>query len=205
VAAAVSTGGGVIATPTLKFSEVDAEAAWTAWTFNCGPASVCAVTGLTPDGLRPHVGDFEQKGYTNPTLMYAILNSLGVTWKANVNPREPGVCEWPRFGLARIQWAGPWTGGGVPMAARYRQTHWVASWREGSFAAIFDVNAMASGGWVQSADWAKILVPWILKEGYPRASGEWWITNALELPRGADGYALRTFSDPWTDKERTGR
>lgn len=168
--------------PAVAFSDVDAESAWAAWRFNCGPAALCAVTGLTPEKVRPHLGDFEQKGYTNPTLMFGALRSLGVKWEAKSSPLGVEKLEWPAFGLARIQWGGPWTKPGVPMRARYRQTHWVASChRSPGDIGIFDVNAMNVGGWVPLASWEKVMVPWLMKECVPRADGTWWITHAVEI------------------------
>jgi len=49
------------------FGVQEANAASEAWGFNCGPGALCAVLDLTPDELRPKLGDFEAKGYTNPT------------------------------------------------------------------------------------------------------------------------------------------
>jgi hypothetical protein len=146
---------------------------------NCGPAAVAAVLGLTPDELRPHLGDFERKRYTNPTLMWSILRSLKVSF--SVSTLAP---KWPPYGLARIQWEGPWTQQGVPIAARYRQTHWVgvASGRGGE-PVIFDVNAMRVGGWIKLDDWQNTLVPWILSVCVPRANGKWYITHAVHLDR----------------------
>src|SRR5688572_28926123 len=139
-----------VAPPTVKFSETEAHAAWEQWGMNCGPGALCGLLGLRPEDVRPHMGDFESKRYTNPTLMYAALRSLGVDYTLTIDrtngavPKNPGRIglEFPDFGLARIQWAGPWTRPGVPMRARYRMTHWVASWKHQTRGfAIFDVNA----------------------------------------------------------------
>lgn len=171
--------------PPIRFTVADVERASDAYNFNCGLGALCAVLGKTPDELRPHLLDFEAKGYTNPTLMFSILRGLGVCFQVagpynSANP-SPGF---PMFGLARIQWGGPWCKPGVPMRARYRQTHWVAS--ANSFergVGIFDVNAIDNGsGWTSLEAWRAIMVPWILKD-YPRADGTWWITHAIELGR----------------------
>ncbi len=107
------------------FGVQEANAAAEAWGFNCGPGALCAVLGLTPDELRPKLGDFEAKGYTNPTLMAAVLRAHGVRHRQTYRSDLPGRFHLA-FGLMRVQWAGPWTQPDVPMAARYRQTHWVA-------------------------------------------------------------------------------
>jgi hypothetical protein len=144
------------------------------WRFNCGPAAICAIRDLSPEQVRPHMGDFESKGYTNPTLMFAALRSLGVSW-TNAMP------NWPRWGLVRVQWGGPWTRDGVPIRARYRHTHWVGSSRSAFGDWVFDVNATCSGGWISFNEWSERLVPWLLRECVPRADGKWWITHSLEV------------------------
>lgn len=160
-------------TPPLAFTVDQANAAFDAWRFNCGPGSLAAVLGVGPDVLRPHLLDFERKGYLNPSLMFDILHGLGLTWKK---------CEsWPAFGLVRVQWNGPWCDPGRPMRARYRYTHWVACCRVGQRLAVFDVNAMYVGGWIEDVHWRGKLVPWILEECHPKAYGDWWATHILAL------------------------
>ena len=157
------------------------------WGANCGPASIAAVCGLTLDQVRPHMGNFETKHYTNPTLMWRALASLGVRF--SYRGGDLGRRAWPAFGLARIQWEGPWTRPGVPMRARYRHTHWVGVDARGRRnIGIFDVNAIQNGtGWCALADWEQTVVPWILSECVPRASGGWHITHAAEIyPDRAD-------------------
>lgn len=181
---------------TLKFTLDDAQRAGDEWKFNCGPAAICAVLGKTPEEVRPHLGDFERKGYTNPTLMFAALRSLGATWtpimKTKTDPRA--IIGWPRRGLVRVQWQGPWTEPGVPMRARYRHTHWIGARYVGDRAAqieslrngrppleIFDINRMCVGGWVPFPEWAGQVVPWLLGEAEPKANGQWHQTHVLEL------------------------
>jgi hypothetical protein len=177
--------------PVLRFDEIESQVAWETWRFNCGPSAICALLGLTPAEVRPHLGDFEAKGYTNPTLMLTALRSLRVQMKVRSTPLG-GPNEWPRFGLARIQWGGPWTKEGVPIAARYRQTHWVASWRTRELTAlntatphyVFDVNTVRWGGWRPFSDWRDYVVPWLVREVVPRADGTWWITHSVEILNG---------------------
>lgn len=160
------------------FTPDDAQRAFDEWGANCGPGAVAAVCGLTLDELRPHLGDFESKRYTNPTLMWEILNRLGVSWRL-----VKGSRSWPTYGLARIQWEGPWTEPGANPRWAYRQTHWVgAKSRNLGNVGIFDINAIANGtGWVSAADWERVIVPWILREAVPRANGKWHITHAVEV------------------------
>jgi len=173
-----------------RFTLSDAERAGDEWGFNCGPAALAVVSGLTPDALRPHMGDFESKGYTNPTLMFECLNRLGLNW----SPRKAiggtawfndGLHPWPRFGLVRVQWEGPWTAPGVPILVRYRHTHWIVadSSIQSEEPNIFDVNCMSVGGWVPLSEWHDSVVPWLLKQCEPKANGGWHLTHVLEVER----------------------
>jgi hypothetical protein len=175
----------------VRFCLDDAQRAADEWGFNCGPAAICAVAGLTPAEIRPHMGDFERKGYTNPTLMWQVLRSLGIRWQcglAQMSSENQGMLAWPEFGLARVQWEGPWTAPGVLIAARYRHTHWVASRREeGKEPFIFDVNAMCAGGWIGLTEWSTQLVPWLLRECEPKANGRWHLTHSVEIKRAMKG------------------
>lgn len=165
----------------LRFTAADAERAHDEWGANCGPGAIAAICGLSLDQLRPQMGDFEAKGYTNPRLMRQVLARLGVRFR--ISTREPLTSLWPDYGLARVQWEGPWTAPGVPERARYRHTHWVgAMWSEARREfGIFDINAMASGGWVSAADWASVIVPWLLEQCEPQANGRWHRTHVIEV------------------------
>jgi len=163
----------------LRFTLEDAQRASLEWGANCGPGAVAAVMGMTLDEVRPHLGDFETKRYTNPTLMRETLDRIGRKYSYLKPP-----LTWPQYGLARIQWHGPWMLPGVPIGARYRKTHWVGAWSTAKRGiGIFDINAMASGGWIALEDWGNSLVPWLLAEAVPRADGQWSITHAIEVDR----------------------
>lgn len=171
-----------------RFTADELDRANEAWRCNCGPGSLAAIMGMTLDEVRPHVAaaGFEDKGYTNPTLMLAALRSIDRPYAA-VGASAGLMLKWPRFGLARIQWEGRWTQPGVPIRARYRQTHWVGACTPATGpVGIFDVNAMRAtstgAGWVSVDDWSRVIVPAIL-EGYKGASGGWHITHAIEVER----------------------
>ncbi len=168
----------------IAFTHEDANRAYDEWGCNCGPGALAAIMNMTLDEVRPHIPGFDQKRYTNPTMMNEALRSIGRPWWKIESP--------PTYGLCRVQWEGPWTEPGVPMRARYRHTHWIAiqNPRHASMlnqihreAGIFDINAMNVGGWIAYSDWATILVPWLLKEVAPRASGRWHITHNIEVER----------------------
>lgn len=172
------------APPAQRFSVAEAEGAGDEWGLNCGPGALCGVLGLRPEQVRPHMQDFEQKGYSNPTLMFAALRSLKVDYGCQSAPHG-AMLEWPKLGLVRIQWGGPWMRPEVPMRARYRQTHWVGSWRgEGGAVQVYDINAAEWGGWVPLAGWTRHVVPWLLKECVPRNDGTWLMTHAIEVHGG---------------------
>lgn len=162
----------VVAHP--RFSEEDANRAYEEWGANCGPGALAAVMGMTLDDVRPHMGDFERKGYTNPTLMSAALRSIGLPW------RKIGA-RWPHYGLVRVQWEGPWTEAGVPLRVRYRYTHWIGAAIDRGDIGIFDINCMNNGtGWCSLVDWSDTVVPFLVGH-YPRANGRWHITHAIEV------------------------
>lgn len=169
----------------LRFSWEQACAAGDAWGFNCGPAAICAVLNMTPDELRPHMLDFEAKRYTNPSLMVSVLRELGVRFRQVYRGDVPNgdYYVWPREGLVRVQWGGPWTKPGVPMKARYRKTHWIGVRHSADMCEVFDINAMHSepSGWILFETWEISLVPWILKHLVPKADGAYWPTHCLEI------------------------
>jgi hypothetical protein len=164
--------------PALTFSLSDLEAAWESWECNCGPAALAAVLGITLDKAHETIPRFDERHYTNPTMMLQAVRTLKADYRAWAN--QGRAVDWPTYGLARIQWAGPWTNPGVPIAARYRHSHWVGVATSPTSRGIFDVNC---GMWTSFDAWKSILVPRILAENEPKTSGEWWVTNAIEIGR----------------------
>ena len=161
----------------LPFTAADAVRAYDAWGCNCGPGALAAVLGISLDEVRPMIPDFDAKRYTNPTMMNVALRASGREWK------KVGAV-WPAYGLVRLQWEGPWTEPGVPMAARYRYTHWVGSWITSTRGhGVFDINCMNNGtGWALRDDWEREIVPAITAQ-YKRASGKWHVTHALQVEK----------------------
>lgn len=170
------------------FCAADAEQAYHAWGCNCGPSALAAVCGVDLETSRRVLPGFEEKRYTNPSMMFAGLRSLkeaGCIAAFDVTIGARKSVSWPLFGLARVQWEGPWTAPGVPMAARYRRTHWVGVQKDPTQDdyAIFDVNAMATGGVVTAESWTSVVVPWILEQCVPKADGRWHLTHSIEVRR----------------------
>ncbi len=173
----------LLPTVPVRFDLAAAEHAADAWGCNCGPGALAAMTGLTLDEVRPCLGDFEVKRYTNPTLMFETLRRLGVSY--TVERRLP--LDWPRHGLVRIQWGGPWMADGVPIGARYRQTHWVGARHTRGRAEVFDINCINVGGWVPMDTWTAVVVPWLLREAVPRADGSFSLTHVVEVSTALAG------------------
>ena len=169
----------------LRFTKDDAERAWQEWGFNCGPGALCAILNLTPHELRPLLGDFEAKRYTNPTLMWKILMrcavAFGIRFDQVYRADDPVGKTTLKYGLLRVQWGGRWTNPGVPMRARYRHTHWVGVRNMTEF---FDVNAME---WLPFTVWNDQLVPWLCHAVVPGWDGTWWPTHAIEVRGETEG------------------
>lgn len=169
--------------PLPRFTFADAEAAADSWGANCGPAALAVMTGRTLNEVRRVIPKFEERRYTNPTMMFEALDALGVFRNCR-SAEGHGPLDWPRFGLARIQWEGPWMKPGVPIAARYGHTHWVGAMRLSGEVGVFDINCLNNGsGWVSASEWAQIVVPWLLACVEKKASGQWHITHSVELER----------------------
>jgi len=170
--------------PPVFFSPEDLELAWVEWSCNCGPAALAVATGRHINDIRGLIHKFDERYYTNPTMMVGALRQMCVEFHWARDAEKP--IEWPLNGLARIQWAGPWTKPGVPIRARYRHSHWVAVATIDGMATlegnpgrgIWDVNCPH---WVSFDDWERVLVPAILKDCEPKANGEWWVTDAIEV------------------------
>lgn len=168
----------------LRFTAADADIAHAGWGCNCGPAALAAVCGLTLDDVRLAIDrGFPRRGYINPSQMFDAIECAGWEFRGYALDSRTQVLDLPNFGVARIQWEGPWTEPGWPITARYRYTHWVAGqkvmpkeWR------VFDINAMELGGWIGDIEWRRMIVPAIVRI-IPRASGKWHITHRIEMRR----------------------
>lgn len=160
-------------TPFLAFGAEEIEAAWQEWRANCGPGALAACTGLTPELVRPHLGDFERRGYMNPAMMGEAIVRCGFRWFAI------GEEELPAHGLLRVQWGGPWLARGVPSRVASIYTHWIAHKLHGGDSWIFDVNA---GAWTAFGRWHADLVP-RLTAATKRADGSYSFTHRWEVRR----------------------
>lgn len=161
--------------PAAKFSLEDAQRAAYLWGANCGPGAIAAVLDTTLESIRPFLGEFERKHYTNPSLMYEILGNLRTRWRKVDYPHSPAN------GLVRVQWEGPWTDPGQPWGARQRHTHWIATRDTDAGVWIFDINCICVGGWVSSFEWNAQVAPWLIRQCEPGAYGTWHETHKIEV------------------------
>jgi hypothetical protein len=171
-------GMGVGYAPACPFQEADLQFASDAWGCNCGPGALAMMLNLPLESVRGRIPEFDVKQYTNPTMMKAALAAFGVAWQLASD-------RFPRYGLCRIQWEGPWTKPGVPPRVAYRKTHWIgtmevvqAKGNQARFPSerfVYDVNA----GWFPFEHWELHTVPWLLKM-YPGATG-WSVAQKWEL------------------------
>jgi hypothetical protein len=150
-----------------SYTEAELDKAVSEWGCNCGPGALATMLGVKPDDVRAHIPGFDQKRYTNPTMMAAALRSLGV---------EFHECRHPTNALCRIQWGGKWTAPGVPPRVAYRYTHWIGVLTCTTGTWVFDVNS----GWTREEDWEKEVVP-LLTSMYKGADGKWWPTHRWQL------------------------
>lgn len=165
------------------FTAAEMQAANAEWGCNCGPASLAFALQIGLDRARVLIDGFEERRYTNPTMMRYALRKAGVKF-TQLFKTEPAEMFHVKLSLVRIQWIGPWTEPCVNPKAAYRYTHWIAAWatreageflgykatRVGLF--VFDCN----DGICSFEAWKKETVPAILA-GYPRAYGTWKPTH----------------------------
>jgi len=153
---------------------------------NCGPGALAGVTGISLDAAVAILPGFVSKGYTTETMLRCGLDRLGLRWTApSIAFDDYGIqrCGWPRYGLARVQWDGPWMRH-ARVFDRLPHSHWigVAARRDGDVR-IFDHNAIAVGGWIPLQEWDHGLRPWLLQAAEPLASGRWWLADICEIDR----------------------
>lgn len=170
--------------PLARFTEDEAYEANDQWRFNCGPASLCVLLGLTPAQIRPRLGSY--RGFMSPTEMGAALDRLGRRYSMSKSPpRSKAMCT---LGIARVQWDGPWLAPDANPVAAYRHTHWVASIQDDARGmCVFDVNALDLGGWLLYPAWRQCIAAEITRD-IRRATGDFWVTHRFELqPPGSAG------------------
>lgn len=106
--------------PPLRYSADESVAANQLWRANCGPHSIAAALGLNLEQVRVQLVDFN--GWMNPTNLGDALRRLGAEYTPRKGLKTKDLCN----GINRVQWEGSWLNPGVPPAAAYAHTHWVA-------------------------------------------------------------------------------
>jgi hypothetical protein len=164
--------------PPIRFTPEDLYKASQEWSCNCGPTSLAVALGITLDLAHWAIPHFDKRHYTSCTMMVHALRRLGSKF-GHIMSQDSDI-PWPSYGMARIQWAGPWTEPGVPLFARARHSHWVATvmlvGREDR--GVYDCN---DPHWTLFEDWEQIIVPHIIKECEPEGNGSWWLTDTIEI------------------------
>ena len=175
----------------------DVEEAYATFGANCGPASLAAILQRSVMSLRPFLGNFERRGTTTPRHLLAALHAVGLERTAvTLHTRQRQVAglghaapsAWPRlYGLAFVQWTGPWCATGVPVAAAYRRTHWVGTALTQEYGQmLYDINAWgheaSQGAWLTRACWEDRILTAITR-AIPRADGGYYVRTALEVQR----------------------
>lgn len=165
-------------TPTLKFDQAAADQANQDWGLNCGPSALAAILNLTLDEVRGPCEkvSFASRGYMNVSMMMDAIKLAGGQIAARYTPARD---HWPKAGLVRIQWTGPWIIDGKPARWAATATHWIAHWQNaGSLyePVVFDIN----GGLLYRDQWLEHVVPAIISS-IKRADGGWYITHSWEI------------------------
>ncbi len=192
-----NTDGECVVNYDYPFTESDMQQAVDEWSCSCGPSALAFALQVPLSEVRGKIPGFEDRGYTSPTMMKSALGEMGVRFEAapvTDYQLAPEQMFRPQIALCRIQWTGPWTRPGANPKWSYRQTHWIACWREkialtaeeiksrpGIPSAldarlVFDCN----GGIRPFSSWEKEIVPAITAT-YPRADGGWFPANIWRL------------------------
>jgi len=166
------------------YTPQDVHDAFEAFGANCGPCALAAILQRPVMTLRPLLEGFERRGYMNPSQLLAALEAAHASYR-----RTPAAM--PDYGLAFLQWTGPWCQSRDAMNVRwaYRQTHTVGVALTAEHGMMFydcnaKVNHVSQGGWVPQQWWETEVRPCIT-ETIPRADGAYFIRWAVRvLPYG---------------------
>lgn len=171
----------VVKMPTYTFTEDEAKAAHDEWGCNCGPTALAFALQIPLEKVRPLLRGFDDKRYTNPTMMKQALELFGERFSGVVATTDRMFDEHEfrgRMTLVRIQWTGPWTATGATPRWAYRHTHWITTWTERGVPLLFDCN-----GGIQGPDsWEQEIVP-MLTRAIRRADGGWFPTHIWRFTR----------------------
>jgi len=167
----------------LLFTARELNAANDAWGCNCGPSALAFAVQQPLDAVRHALPGFQDKGYTNPTMMQAGLAFFRKTFAV---VRPPKFTRGKFFSVAemfdatpslvRVQWDGPWCDAGANARWGYGFTHWIATWSERGVDLVFDCNSLI----VTGAQWCDEVGPQLART-VRRSTGEWFPTHIWRL------------------------
>jgi uncharacterized protein (DUF433 family) len=152
--------------PMPAFGKEEQQNAYAQWGANCGPGALAGTCGITPSDVLRVMPDFTAYGHTREWMLEAALNRLGVEW----------VYGYPSnmtYGIARVLWGGPWSAS-LNRFDRLAHSHWIGLTRsqmDGTW--VFDINAIAVGGWISMSEWESGLVPSLMATEEPDWDGTW--------------------------------
>lgn len=132
---------------------------------NCGPISFAVTTEREVCRIMRFFPHFKYSRSTNLTQMLRAYREADYQTKIN-------KCQLPEFGVALIQWTGPWTAKHFFSRWSLVYTHWIAvnhGW-------IFDHTA---GEWQEFPQWESEVVPDFISQ-IPRATG-WAVKYGVGL------------------------
>lgn len=155
------------APPALAYTRAESDEAAEGWGANCGPHSLAAALGLTMNEVRDCRTMLDFPGWTNPTRIEDVLRELDVPFQRRSELRTKTFCS----GINRVQWEGSWLNPGVPVAAAYAHTHWVAQYSGHVLCAMLD-----GAQWLPIADWSAE----VERRGKP-----WHVTHHYVIRRDA--------------------
>jgi hypothetical protein len=159
------------------------------WGCNCGPAALAACLGFRIADVRLFLSNFERRGYMNGRHMRdAVLSAGGIIAAETITPLRrmqelPPMAHFPRRGLMRIQFGGPWTAPKANPNWAYRHTHWAACGNLGrGDVRVFDINS----GYTTFADWTIKTIPQI-GETKKQWDGTWWLLDLWDVKHPRQG------------------
>jgi hypothetical protein len=145
-------------------SPTDVELANHLFDANCGPASLAAILSIQICDLMALFDQFPESPYTSRQKMEDILKEARVLFLT--------TSDLPAFGLALIQFEGPWSSS--PSTARWagRYSHWIGV----SGDQFYEINC---DRWTDRREW-ETNVATALVASYPSATG-WRVKLGLEV------------------------
>jgi hypothetical protein len=155
----------------IPFTRQDFHAANLVWGCNCGPTALAWALGRGLEDVRKAIPQFEQRGYTSPTMMRAALAHFAQGFDVVKRPRKADIVS-DRVALVRVAWSGPWDG--QRYASRY--SHWFTTWQQDGESWAFDCNGMVR----PYADWCERVAP-ALAGSVNRCNGNWFPLNVWRL------------------------